>query len=65
MPNIDRMFDLVDEARSLFSGLSVFEVMDLDETAAIEFLNYKYDNPNLKVIGRYLEVIERIRSYSR
>jgi len=57
----DQIEKLVDEAHKIFNKTSVFEVVDLDNNPARDFLNEAYYNPGPEVIDRYLCVIEKLR----
>lgn len=57
----DQIEKLVDEAHKIFNQTSVFEVVDLDNNPARDFLNEAYDNPGPESIDRYLCVIEKLR----
>ncbi len=61
MRNIDKICDLVETAHEIFPGQSVFEVINLEKSAAEKILNKTYNNPGADRIGDYLEVIERLK----
>ncbi|MGB3212460.1 MAG: hypothetical protein WBB19_17300 [Desulforhopalus sp.] len=52
---------LVDEAHSIFNATSIYEVIDLDESAARAFLTTAYGNPETALIDQYLEVVDKLR----
>jgi hypothetical protein len=56
----DTIEKLIDEAHSIFSATSIFEVIDLDKQAAIDFLSKTYDNPEAESIDRYLGVVDQL-----
>lgn len=51
---------LVNEAHDIFNKTSIFEVVDLDNGPARDFLNETYGNPEAGLVERYLGVIEKL-----
>lgn len=50
----------VNKAHNIFNKTSIFEVADLDNELAKEFLNEVYGNPKTELIDQYLEIVNRI-----
>ena len=57
----DGIEQLINEAHAIFNATLVYEVIDLDDQAAREFLMEAYGNPKPELIDQYLEVIDKLR----
>ncbi|KJS02672.1 MAG: hypothetical protein VR65_04335 [Desulfobulbaceae bacterium BRH_c16a] len=51
---------LVNEAHEIFNKTSIYEVIDLNNGSARDFLNETYGNPEAELVERYLGVIEKL-----
>jgi len=55
---------LIDEAHSIFSENSVYEVIDLDREMALSRLVYFYGSMlDMEKVDRYLAVVDELRAY--
>lgn len=52
---------LIDEAHQYFDQSSIFEVIDINECSAREFLTQKYRNPDAQRVNNYLKVINKLK----
>ncbi len=57
----DGIEQLIDEAHAIFNATLVYEVIDLDDQAAREFLTKAYGNPEPELIDKYLKVVDILR----
>ena len=56
---------LINEAHDLFGDYSIFEVIDLDRSEAIETMKELYgSNVDLERVERYLDMLERLKTLS-
>ena len=59
----DQLEELIDAAHDLYGDYSIYEVMDLDRSAAIERMVEMYGPADLERIERYFAVLDRIRAW--
>jgi abortive infection bacteriophage resistance protein len=57
----DGIEELVEEAHSYFSEISVHEVIDINRDAATKYMNDYYGYHHSENIDKYLDVVNKLR----
>ena len=57
----DRIQELVNEAHTYFNETLTSAIVDMDKESAVAYLNECYDQPCPKKIGKYREVVGKLK----
>lgn len=55
---------LIIQAHSLYSDISIYEIYDLDRDTAIQRINELYNEVDLRRFDEYFSIVEQVRAWA-